>query len=382
MATNFDNAGINSLGGFVYQIDVFILNALKLKPEDIIEYESIEDVSIRKKEELDKKEDFFRTNITSSGSHKVIQVKKKNITNSTIEKVLMNWLFLEISDSNIEEYILWGDSSYHNFGDIKKIKIKDLFNKIRKTKDRSTKSLTKQLKNIFESNYKNFYKTTKKIMNKSKFIQSKPINERLLDEASALFHKDGVFDAVYIARIKSLRDRISSNILESIKNQKSFSLEYKVFRKMVEDITTKITDEFPLVSYTEHKKNNPIHLQDIENLREVQQLKHCRLNNSDIIRRMARCNYYQDYIYQLKNQAQISKIEDIETTAFENFEDIKEKLAHSGEDEPYKRLTQTEDKENSACQNEYIRKGVCIYLTKDIKITGDKQISWKDESND
>lgn len=382
MVESFDNSGINSLGGFVFQIDVFILNALKLKPNEIIEYENVEDVSIRKKEDLDQKEDSFKTNLISSDSRQVIQVKRKEITNSVAEKVLMNWLLLENSGINIAKYILWGDSSYRNACDIREIKIKDLFNKIRETTDRSKKSIVKQLKNTFENDYKTFYKIAKQVINKIDFIQSKPIDEVLFEDASQLLNYGGVFDAVYIGRIKSLRNRITSKILESIKNKKSFSLGYIEFREMIEDITIKLTNEFPLVSYAEHKKNNHIDLQKIENLREVKQLKYCKLDDSGIIRRISRCNYYQDYIYQLKYQARISQIDDIEMTTFENFEDIKEKLIRYRKDEPYERLTQTEDKENAACPNEHIRKGACIYLTKDIETTGDKQISWKDDTDE
>lgn len=65
MVENYDNSGINSLGGFVFQIDTFIYYALKLQPDQILEYESIEDVSIRRKEDLDTHEDSFRTNLIS-----------------------------------------------------------------------------------------------------------------------------------------------------------------------------------------------------------------------------------------------------------------------------------------------------------------------------
>ncbi|MCD8378630.1 MAG: hypothetical protein LUB59_07585, partial [Candidatus Gastranaerophilales bacterium] len=106
MVESIDNSGISSLGGFVFQIDVFILNALKLKPDETIEYENIEDVSIRKKEDLDQKEDSFKTNLISSDSRQVIQVKRKEITNAVAERVLMNWLLLENSDTNIAKYIL------------------------------------------------------------------------------------------------------------------------------------------------------------------------------------------------------------------------------------------------------------------------------------
>ncbi len=100
MVEDYDKSGINSLGGFVFQIDTFIYYALNLNPNESLEYETIEDVSIRKQEELDKKEDSFRTKLITSESYKAIQVKRKDITNEVAERVLMNWILLENSDLN------------------------------------------------------------------------------------------------------------------------------------------------------------------------------------------------------------------------------------------------------------------------------------------
>ena len=382
MVENFDNSGINSLGGFVFQIDTFILYALKLNPGEYIEYESIEDVSIRKPNDLDLKEDFFRTNLNLPDLHTVIQVKRKNITNETVERVLMNWILLKNSSINIDKYILLGNNSYSNNGSIRNINNNALFEKIKASSNRSKKSILKKLKDIYSENYEQFNEDVNSIKDKYEFIEKISIEDDLVDGAKDLFHKDGVFNPVYIARIEALRSKISFAILEAIKEKQPYKLEYVTFRKIIEEISSTITDEFPIISFSDHKKLHPIHIQDIENLREVKQLRACNLGDNDIVRRMYKCNYYTDYQYKLKEQARISTLEDIETTTFDNFEEVKERLSQYGQDEPYKRLTETEDKENSSCYNEHIRKGVCIYLTKDIDITRDKQISWKDEADE
>ena len=74
----------------------------------------------------------------------------------------------------------------------------------------------------------------------------------------------------------------------------------------------------------------------------------------------------------------MSLIESIEDTTFENFHDVKESLKINNQDTPFNRLENTEIGENSHCHDEHIRKGVCIYLTKDKSIVDNKQISWKD----
>lgn len=134
MVEDYDKSGINSLGGFVFQIDTFIYYALNLNPNESLEYENIEDVSIRTQEELDKKEDSFRTKLITSESYKAIQVKRKNITNEVAERVLMNWILLENSDINIDKYILWGDNSYSNNGNIKNIDNKVFYEKLKQIK--------------------------------------------------------------------------------------------------------------------------------------------------------------------------------------------------------------------------------------------------------
>lgn len=382
MVESQNNSGINSLGGFVFQIDTFIYYALKLNPNESIEYEAIDDVSIRKPSELDTKEDSFRTNIVKSESQVAIQVKRTNITDGVVERVLMNWILLENSDLNIENYILLGDSSYVNNGSINNIDNKTLHEKIKTNDETNSKSIAKQLKDLYANDYEKFDEIVNNIKNKHQFKIINSIENALIEAAKDLFNKDGVMEAVYFLRIKGLKNKITSEIFEAVKNKKSYKLEYATFRHLIEDIRNKCTDEIPIISYSDYKKSKHIDINEIENCREVKQLRHCKLKDNNIIRRMHKCNYYADYRYRLMEQHRTSLIGDMETTAFDNFEDVKEKLEMNGEDEPYKRLTQTEDKENLSCCNKYIKGGVCVYLTKDISITGDKQISWKDEKDE
>lgn len=290
----------------------------------------------------------------------------------------MNWILLENSGLNIDKYILWGDKSYSNNGNIKNIDNKALHEKIKENTDRSSKSIAKQIKDLFAKDYENFNTIVNNIKSKHEFIENESITDTLIEAAKDVFHKDGVFNPVYIARINALRSRLSFEILQAIKNKTSYKLDYTTIRKMIVDITQTITNDYPIISFAEHKKLHPIHINEIEHLREVQQLRHCKLSDNEVIRRMFKCNYYHDYQFQLKEQARISEKEDIEATAFDNFEEVKEQLSRHGKDDPYERLTQTEAKENSSCHNQHIRKGVCIYLTKDSSITAEKQISWKD----
>ncbi|MBE0344301.1 hypothetical protein E4V51_31645 [Paenibacillus sp. 28ISP30-2] len=77
----------------------------------------------------------------------------------------------------------------------------------------------------------------------------------------------------------------------------------------------------------------------------------------------------------------MGKIEDIEVTTHENFEDSKFRLQRQGCDEAYSRLDETKKMGNSHAANEQIRYGSGIYLTKD-GIDDDFQISWEDQDNE
>lgn len=383
MVESYDSSGINSLGGFVFQIDTFIYYALKLQQDETIEYESIEDVSIRRKEDFDTNEDSFRTNLISpSDSHTVIQVKHTNLTNAVVQKVLMNWVLLEHSGINIEKYILFGISSYENNSNINDIDNRSLYNDIISNKERRQNSIKKRMKDIFKDNYDSFNRIVNKIKSISTIETPDSIEDLLIEEAKDLFHRDGVMFPVYLSRIQSLRNQIYCAILGAIKNGTSYKIKYATIRKLIEAISNKITDEFPLVSFPEYISEHPINISEIEELREVRQLRACNLNNDRIIKRIHRCNYYTDYQYKLKEQAKVSTIENIETVAYDNFEDVKERLIMNNTDTPYERLTQTEEKRNSFCNNDFLQKGVCIYLTKDKEISGDKQISWEDTSDE
>lgn len=76
----------------------------------------------------------------------------------------------------------------------------------------------------------------------------------------------------------------------------------------------------------------------------------------------------------------VQKINDIEDTTFENFETVKFKLQKNNTDTPYNRLDETKKLPNSHAENEQIKYGSSIYLTKDN--IGKNQISWKDDDNE
>ena len=111
-----DQSGINSLGGFAYQIKVFVFYMLSMSENMQVEFETIDDVSVRKliPETIDDNEDKFRNLVISTSGIKAIQVKRTLITVDTAKQIILNWILLEGSEAIVTNYILFTDNSYGN----------------------------------------------------------------------------------------------------------------------------------------------------------------------------------------------------------------------------------------------------------------------------
>nr|WP_296084689.1 hypothetical protein [uncultured Blautia sp.] len=111
-----DESGINSLGGFAYQIKVFVSYMLSMEEGMQAEFETADDIAISKMtpDIIDDNEDKFRNLIVSPNGIKAIQVKRTSITEKVAKQVLFNWMLLEKSGKTITNYILFTDKSYKN----------------------------------------------------------------------------------------------------------------------------------------------------------------------------------------------------------------------------------------------------------------------------
>ena len=157
MVANLSNGGITGLAGFIFQIEVFLYYALKIRSGESISYEELEDVNINKPRDLDKNEDKLVTSLFDNNRRTVIQVKKTKITKTVAKEVLKRWILLEKEHSNIEKYILFMNCTYNNQGNIKNVDIEKLYNEIQLTEETSSKSINRKLKDIFYNNYNVHY---------------------------------------------------------------------------------------------------------------------------------------------------------------------------------------------------------------------------------
>ena len=377
-----DKSGINSLGGFAYQIKVFVLYMLSMDENMQVEFETIDDVSTRiiNPETIDVNEDSFRNSLLSLNGITAIQVKRTTITESTAKNILLNWILLESFNENVIEYILYTDDLYKNRDIIFNISKDDLYLEILNSK-KSKKSTIAKIKSKYQNDKKKFDEVYSAIKSKYTFISSINIDDKIDEKCKILFKKGGINNITYYNRIKELLKHITFEIMKSINEKTPFIIRYNEMIAYAEDICSRFTDEFMYPVYSEFKKLNKIDFSDlnIASSREFNQLKACNLPQKMIETHLLYSIYYRNMCYQYLELNKVSKIRNIEETAFENFEEARFYLQYKGSDSPLERLLETKKRQNSYADNDQIKYGVEIYLTR--KEETEHQISWEDNDN-
>lgn len=145
-----DSSGISSLGGFSYQIRVFVYYMLLLEDNMQIEFETIDDVNIKKinSNEIDDNDENFISKISGIGSNTAIQVKRTSITESVAKKVLLNWILLEASENVVTKYVLFTDQQYNNKDILFSKSAEELFKCVEKSHSSAKAIITKVKRNL------------------------------------------------------------------------------------------------------------------------------------------------------------------------------------------------------------------------------------------
>lgn len=376
-----DFSGINSLRGFSFQIRVFCFYMLELKEDMQIEFETIEDVNIKnfKAENIDENSENFRSILFSKDTNQAIQVKRTKISNDVAMKILLNWILLENSENNIKIYILLTESVYNNKDIIFNKTIDEVYQTIISSKKKKNATITK-VKDLYKNKYEDFIKIYDAVKEKYVFLSLDDIDKQIDDKCALLFRK-AANTVVYNQRLKELLQHITVEIMEAVNGRTSYSINYIEFINLIEDISTRLTELVTLPNYADFKKINQVDLSNSElsKLREYKQLVTCKLPENLLKQHLTYKNYYENILYKFMEMNRLSRIEEIEETAFENFENVKFRLQKDSCDVPYNRLEETKKMPNSYAGNEQIRYGCGIYLTREN--IDDKQISWEDEDN-
>lgn len=371
-----DSSGIKSLAGFSFQIKVFCCLAAELKEGQQIEFESIDDVATSRNCKADKIDNLNGQILVQN--YESIQVKHTKLSKSLANKVLYNWIQIENSSCNISRYTLITDEKYNNSDLLGTINIDDFINEVMSSTKKANANIAKVkkiLNDILESERKTFIEN---ILKKHDF---KPIN---IDDEIVKNYKDKLLksanEVAFYQRLDELLSEITNRILESINNLKPYLLTYTDFQKILNNVFERFSVDVSLPSYNNFKTVTPIDLKstEIANSREYRQLQYCSISENFIRRYLLQEQYYKKVRNNYLDLCMESKCGDIEITAYENFEDVKEELQANNNDTSSNRFWNTTKASNSYAENEQIRKGVCIYLTSD-NVSDGNQISWKDE---
>lgn len=371
-----DASGIKSLAGFSFQIKVFCNLASKLQEGQQVEFESIDDVAITKNCKAEKLNELNGNILTQD--YNSIQVKHTTLSDSVAKNVLYNWIQIENSSYNISHYVLITDEEYNNSDLVRSIDIDDFINEVMVSSKKANANITKVkeiLKNKSESERKAIIEN---IFRKYEF-QSTNIDNEIIEN-----YKDKLFksasEVVFYQRLDELLNELTNRILKSVNSLNPYFLTYADFQKILSDINQRFSISVSLPSYYNFKSVTPIDLKntEISNSREYQQLQYCSLSENFMRKYLLQEQYYKKIRNNYLDLCMDSKCGDIETTSYENFEDVKEELQSSNNDTPQNRLKKTTDASNSYAENEQIRKGACIYLTSN-NVPGEQKISWKDE---
>lgn len=381
-----DNSGIHTLGGFSYQIRVFAYYLSKLNPNMQLEFEKYDDVSMNNidLDYIDSNEDNFKNIIVEDNGIQAIQVKRTKLDNKTALKVLMNWILLENSGNLVSKYILFTSDEYNNKNNLFHMTAEQLFAKINKAKlENKPRSIIGKLKKQFNNDKDLFINIYKLVESKVKFKSIEDIDDEIKKAYVVLFRRRNGEDKeiVYIQRIKALLEKLTYEILEMVNSKRSYSINHSDFMELIEKITLEIRDDNPVLGFYKFKqscKELDISDKSICDTREYAQLKECNLPLGQLKSHMIYMLYYGRFRLLNMERNKEEKIEAIEDTTYDNFFMAKQRLKIEKNDIPFLRLDETKQKSNEHADNEQLKWGSAIYLTKE-KTDDDKKISWKDE---
>ena len=382
MQDNLDSSGIFSLSCFAFQIRVLAYFSSKLTPNEQIEFETIDDVAINKKNEhlsIDQNSTSF-SNLVSRGSvYDSIQVKRTGITNSVKVKILYNWFITEIiHGSKIDKYILITESENILVDGLFSITENKMYKQIIESEKKSSSLITK-LKKMIENDYPSFEKAYNSVKRKYKNQQIQNIDDLILNSFKTVFRFSAINESTYKLRVREYVNQITYEIINAILSKKPYQLSYSAFEKIVENKCSNIQDEKSEIDYSVFKKVNRHGLIDtnISNTREYRQLAACGLPEKSIETYLMQNEYYKASRLSFMSTNRADCVRNIEETAFENFEIIKEDLHIRDVDTPYNRMYGTTNRDNLYTKSNQIRIGSCIYLTNE-STPSDYLITWDD----
>lgn len=370
--------GIISLGGYAYQIKVFVFMLSQIDQNISVGFELIDDISLTDKN-IDKHSEEISSVLKENLKYTAIQVKKTKITNTNYKKILYNWLLeYDKYKTDIKQFLLYADKKLNPSFNLNTIDSGLLYKGIRAAAVKKKTSLMAKLKVIY--NDEDFFKKAYNyILNNYKIIFIDNIDDEIYSVYKKILHWTSSENIVYKLRIKELCKIIQDNVLSSVTNKRPYVCNFEEFNSIINDIIQRITANEYRPNFSLFKRDISIDLQskNVIDTREYQQLSLCGISQESIKNYLIHQMYYEDYSLKTMSMLKSDKIENIENTAHENFLEVKDDLILNNNDKPERRLYETTKKSNTYAVDDQIRKGVCIHLTGE-DIDDEHKISWSD----
>ena len=380
-----NNSGIYSLAGFAYQIKVFIYYLTQLQDNYALGFETYDDVALQRTDidstAQEGKLQTYNGIFNSPSGITALQVKRTTLSNDDYEKVLFNWIILNNSSANVENFVLLVDKSYGNTDSVFPTDLSSLYNKIINSNSNRNALIT-QVKEIINNNYTLFTQLCKSIKDRYTFKEIDDIDNEIFESYKPIFNHGGVKDVIYKLRIRDLAEKIQYALLEDISQNHFYKCDYAMFKTIVEDVVARIKDDLYIPpDFSDFRRNSRVDIADtaISKSRQYIQLKKCAIPDLLIKEQLIFEEYYNAYKLRCLENLKSNNVENIEHTTHFNFEITKSTLQANNNDTPNNRLVHTQEKANTYAQNDQIRNGSAIHLTK-ADTAADMLISWEDEA--
>ena len=381
---SINTAGLSSLSGFSYQIKVFIFRLTQMQKGQQVEFETLDDVTVKSIFTKDSNEDScFKLSVDEFSSIEVFQVKQTNVATKVERQILYNWLLAYNARPEISKFTLYIDSGYSFSRNVFSNTPEDEFKAIIKATNKSSAALVSKVKQIYQNDFTHFQNDFQMICNKFE-VKILDNIEKLIEEGlEQPFHSTGIDigNTYFEKRIEELFTRVCARIMDCANRRIPYICTFAEYMQLCEEICGNIS---PMQYTPDYESFRQIYSQsdlteEIKLSREYRQLTYCALPSADVLEHLRWEQYYKnirDHYLADAKKAAISKTEGI---AHQNYKDVVCELKADDADLPIRRLIRTKNRSISTLDDEYSRWGTYIFLTQD---NMPNQISWKDEDDD
>ena len=255
-----NDAGLNSLSGFSYQIKVFILKMTQLKENQQVEFETLDDVTTRSLSADNKVTDFCikRYVAAESSGIEVFQVKQTDVTKSVARKVLYNWLLAYNENSDITSFHLYVDDQYSvGINLFCSNNAKQEYDIVIES-NKSEQALITRVKRLYNGKFEEFKNAYQTICNNAHIDSINSIDRSISNQLVAPFHATaaGIGSTYFEKRIYELVTKICARIIDSAGRRIPYICGHAEYMQLCEEICRNISPSQYTPDYESYRGAN------------------------------------------------------------------------------------------------------------------------------